>query len=190
MYVEEPEILLLPLNKRERQRLRKIFDTVTYVQWDHFASIARSFLYCCCLVNNANILIRFPCRRRIRKAQTLMPPPEAFSKLADAPREYVNDAVLKYSFDEWHSVRSHYTDEHPGGHRCSLRVHVPDLGLTKEQEERLVSIAGTRYNRQSKDLKLVSRKYLDKVQNRIHVRLLLDRLLAFSGAFDSVQQSS
>ena len=112
------------------------------------------------------------------------PPHDAFAKMGRVPREYVKDAVLKYEFSEFHVVQSHYSEQHPGGHGAALVVHVPDLQLTPEQHDIVVRVAGTRYNPSSKRLRLVSRKYLDKTHNRIHVRLMLDRLLQYAGAVE------
>lgn len=122
--------------------------------------------------------------RRLKKAQSVNPPHDAFAKMGRAPREYVKDAVLKYEFSEFHVVQSHYSEQHPGGHAAALVVHVPDLRLTPEQHDIVVQVAGTRYNPSSKRLRLVSRKYLDKTHNRIHVRLMLDRLLQYAGAVE------
>lgn len=115
--------------------------------------------------------------RRLAKAQARAPPADVAVHLASLPREYVRDAVLKYEFVEWHHVQSSVTDVHPGEHKCVLKVHVPDLGFSDEQHELLANIVGPRYNRSSGELKLVAKKYLDKVQNRIHVRLMLDKLI-------------
>ena len=99
----------------------------------------------------------------MKKAQSIMQPSDASVIMARIPREYVHDAVLRYEFNESHHVRSHYTDEHPGEHKCILRVYVPDLGLEGPQRQLLQEIAAQRYCTGSQVLKIVSRKYLNKV---------------------------
>lgn len=108
-------------------------------------------------------------------------PMDWFTKMTEAPYEYVGDAILIYSFTEWNHVRSNYTDVHPGGHKCKLRLRLSDVGMTKEQLDRCAALAGPRYHGGSKILTLVSRKFLNVIQNRIYCRILLDKLLVASG---------
>lgn len=103
--------------------------------------------------------------------------PEDLDALLREPPEFLHNARLKYTYHSYEQAQLNILDEHPGNHKVTLQVHVPHLDLDVAQTEYLAAIAGNRYCKASRNLKLVCRKYLNRLLNKVHVRVLLDRLL-------------
>merc|ERR1719174_949642 len=104
--------------------------------------------------------------------------PEDLHALIREPPEFLHNARLKYTYHRYDQAQLTILDEHPGNHKVTLKVHVPHLDLDADQTAYLSVLAGNRYSKASRNLRLVCRKYLNRLLNKVHVRLLLDRLLA------------
>eukprot|EP00941_MAST-03F_sp_MAST-3F-sp1_P004231 g4231.t1 len=96
--------------------------------------------------------------------------------LMDEP-EYIGNARLQYEFQEYHGARQSELEVHPNQRKVSLKVHVPALGLSEKQTQFLAKLCGPRYNTDSKDLTLVSRKHKTMLQNRVHTRIVLGKVI-------------
>lgn len=64
-----------------------------------------------------------------------------------------------------------------GDFKVSLHVKMQDLGLTLEEEARLLVLVGPRYDRKKREIKLVSDRFPSRVENKRYLVYLLENLL-------------
>lgn len=66
----------------------------------------------------------------------------------------------------------------PGANKVVLVAQVPRLGLSEEETARLIAVAGSKYNRNKRELRLTSTKFTEPQRNKADLRRILDSLLA------------
>jgi len=104
-------------------------------------------------------------------------PADDILALRAQPPEFLGDARLRYTYRDDLHVLSHELETHPGQRTVKLRVNLNHLPLDEKEKTLMKDLTGPRYNAASGDLTLTSRKFQHRLQNRIHVRLLLDRVM-------------
>ena len=93
------------------------------------------------------------------------------------PTEFVGDAPLRYSYNHYMYVKSHDLEKHPGEETVKLKVNLNKMSLSTEERDLMKDIMGRRFDPASGDITITSRKFSDRLHNRIHTRLILDRAI-------------
>ena len=91
------------------------------------------------------------------------------------PTEFVGDAPLRYSYNHYMYVKSHDLEKHPGEETVKLKVNLNKMCLSSEERSVMKDIMGRRFDPASGDITITSRKFSERLHNRIHTRLILDR---------------
>ncbi|CAM9649701.1 unnamed protein product [Ascophyllum nodosum] len=66
---------------------------------------------------------------------------------------------------------------HPAEFKVELMVPVPLLGLSENEEERLIQLVGPRYKEKKKMLRLVSDRFPNRIDNKRYLVHLLENIL-------------
>jgi len=104
-------------------------------------------------------------------------PADDILALRAQPPEFVGDARLRYAYRDYLYVQSHELETHPGQRTVHLKVNLHHLPLDETEKQVVKELTGPRYNAASGDVTFTSRKFAHRLHNRIHVRLLLDRVI-------------
>jgi hypothetical protein len=91
------------------------------------------------------------------------------------PTEFVGDAPLRYSYNHYMYVKSHDLEQHPGEETVKLKVNLKRMALSSSESSVMKHIMGRRFDPASGDITITSRKFSERLHNRIHTRLILDR---------------
>jgi small subunit ribosomal protein S35 len=90
------------------------------------------------------------------------------------PKKISEDRILRIHTRNY--IFPGATVRHPGARKVRLKVFVKDLGLDERSRNKLVMLAGSRYNKNKDELTLVGDSCPTKRQNKDHVLYLLSVL--------------
>mmetsp|Transcript_18236 Transcript_18236/g.18993 ORF Transcript_18236/g.18993 Transcript_18236/m.18993 type:complete len:175 (-) Transcript_18236:120-644(-) len=98
------------------------------------------------------------------------------------PKRTISDEFLKFqlssNFDRGSSIFYPHLNTHPGDLKIVLTVKVKDLPLNQDELPIFLRLVGTRYDGPKGIVRLVVKRFANRIENKRFSVLLLERLLA------------